>query len=329
MLPGRYALRLTKKLGYEVDVPDTRFADEGVYLHTPESPGVFAATTAGATTRLPRHPCTDMTGVPVGPGAADLANAVAAQPDLVTSKPKPVTLGGASGYYLELRIPADDEGSTCGEGLQLFSTGTTTWSWGPGLARWWILDLHGERVVVMNFCDADLQHERTCRSSRPWPSPSPSRPAADAGQWDGRRRRVDATPDLDELYAASYRRLVVQLFALCGDMADAEDAVQEAFVIAIRKRRRVMQADNPEAWVRTVAVNRLHAGWRHADRRPQVPAPGARTAGPRRGRARARRASPPPWPSSTTTSGWSWCSTTWPTSAPRRSPPSSASPRAP
>ena len=159
VLPGRYALRLDKKLGYEVDVPDKRFADEGVYLHTPEAPGVFAATTAGATTRLPRHPCTDMTGVPVGPGAAELANAVAAQPDLVTSEPKPVTLGGASGYYLELRIPADDQGSTCGEGLQLFRTGTTTWSWGPGLARWWILDLHGERVVVMNFCDQTCTRE--------------------------------------------------------------------------------------------------------------------------------------------------------------------------
>ena len=151
--PGRYALRLTRKLGYEVDVPDTRFADEGVYLHTPESPGIFLATTAGATTRLPRHPCTDMTGVPVGPTGADLANAVAAQPDLVTSKPKPVTLGGASGYYLELRIPAENDGSTCGEGLQLFRTGTTTWSWGPGLARWWVLDVHGTRVVVMNLCD--------------------------------------------------------------------------------------------------------------------------------------------------------------------------------
>ena len=90
---------------------------------------------------------------------------------------------------------------------------------------------------------------------------------------------MDTAPDLDELYTASYRRLVVQLFALCGDMADAEDAVQEAFVIAIRKRRRVMRTDNPEAWVRTVAVNRLHAGWRHAGvvrrHQPRVPGPQA------------------------------------------------------
>ncbi len=70
--------------------------------------------------------------------------------------------------------------------------------------------------------------------------------------------------DLDELYAASYRRLVVQLYALCGDVVEAEDAVQEAFVAAIRRRRQLEQVTNPEAWLRTVAVNRLRGGWRHA-----------------------------------------------------------------
>lgn len=72
------------------------------------------------------------------------------------------------------------------------------------------------------------------------------------------------TNDLHELYDASYRRLVVQLFAICGDQADAEDAVQEAFVTALRKRRELNGVDNPEAWIRTVALNRLRGGWRHA-----------------------------------------------------------------
>ena len=154
MRPGRYALRLTRKLGYEVDVPDTRFADEGVYLHTPESPGIFLATTAGATTRLPRNPCTDMTGVPVGPTAADLAKALAAQPVLVTSTPDPVTLGGAAGYYLEVLVPTNLDESACVDEVQLYRTGTTTMAWEQGyLARWWILDVHRVRVVVMNICD--------------------------------------------------------------------------------------------------------------------------------------------------------------------------------
>lgn len=70
--------------------------------------------------------------------------------------------------------------------------------------------------------------------------------------------------DLGALYAASYRRLVVQMFAICGDLADAEDAVQEAFITAIRKRRTLRSVQNPEAWIRTVALRRLHHGWRHA-----------------------------------------------------------------
>ena len=82
--------------------------------------------------------------------------------------------------------------------------------------------------------------------------------------------------DLDTLYAASYQRLVVQLYAICGDLADAEDAVQEAFVTAIRKRRELSRVGNPEAWVRTVAVNRVRSGWRHASvvRKHQVAVPG-------------------------------------------------------
>ena len=42
---------------------------------------------------------------------------------------------------------------------------------------------------------------------------------------------------LDELYSASYRRLVVQIYAMCGNLSEAEDAVQEGFVAALRKQR--------------------------------------------------------------------------------------------
>ena len=89
-----------------------------------------------------------------------------------------------------------------------------------------------------------------------------------------------ATPDLEELYDASYRRLVVQLFAVCGVLADAEDAVQEAFVTALRKRRELSRVANPEAWLRTVAFNHLRGRWRHASvvRRYQGRVPGPQRA---------------------------------------------------
>lgn len=82
--------------------------------------------------------------------------------------------------------------------------------------------------------------------------------------------------DLNELYDASYRRLVVQIYAICGDLAEAEDAVQDAFVTALRKTHQLARVANPEAWVRTVALNRVRHGWRHASvvRRYQAKVPG-------------------------------------------------------
>lgn len=67
-----------------------------------------------------------------------------------------------------------------------------------------------------------------------------------------------------EVYEVSYQRLVVQMLALCGNQADAEEAVQEAFVQALRRRREFAEVLNPEGWLRTVALNRLRNGWRHA-----------------------------------------------------------------
>jgi RNA polymerase sigma factor (sigma-70 family) len=79
------------------------------------------------------------------------------------------------------------------------------------------------------------------------------------------------------VYDASYQRLVVQLLGVCGDLAEAEDAVQEAFIKAIRQGERFAGVDNPEAWLRTVAVKHVRNRWRHLAvvRRVRVPAPGS------------------------------------------------------
>jgi RNA polymerase sigma-70 factor, ECF subfamily len=65
-----------------------------------------------------------------------------------------------------------------------------------------------------------------------------------------------------QVYEASYRRLVGQLYGVCGDLAEAEDVVQEAFARAIQHERRFRRTDNPEAWLRTVAVNLSRSRWR-------------------------------------------------------------------
>jgi RNA polymerase sigma-70 factor (ECF subfamily) len=56
-------------------------------------------------------------------------------------------------------------------------------------------------------------------------------------------------------YASSYRRLLGQLFAVTGDLAEAENALQEAYARAFVRWSRVRHYDLPEAWVRRVALN--------------------------------------------------------------------------
>jgi RNA polymerase sigma-70 factor, ECF subfamily len=65
-----------------------------------------------------------------------------------------------------------------------------------------------------------------------------------------------------QVYEASYRRLVGQLYGVCGDLGEAEEVVQEAFARAIQHERKFRRADNPEAWLRTVAVNLSRTRWR-------------------------------------------------------------------
>ena len=65
-----------------------------------------------------------------------------------------------------------------------------------------------------------------------------------------------------EIYGLSYRRLVVQLYGVTGDAAEAEDLVQEAFVRAAAAGKRFITLDNHEAWLRTVAINIYRSRWR-------------------------------------------------------------------
>ncbi|MET8229121.1 SigE family RNA polymerase sigma factor [Micromonospora sp. NPDC005298] len=70
---------------------------------------------------------------------------------------------------------------------------------------------------------------------------------------------------ISELYASCFRRLVVQLYAVTGDMNEAQEVVQEAFTRALAAPRRFTGLDNPEAWLRRVAVNVARS--RHRRRR--------------------------------------------------------------
>lgn len=90
--------------------------------------------------------------------------------------------------------------------------------------------------------------------------------------------------DLEALFSSHYPRLVRALSAVDGSSDLATDAVQAAFVQAYLKWRRISRYDDPAAWVRRVAVNRLRNEQRGRRRQlavvdrlaaaPPLPAPG-------------------------------------------------------
>lgn len=78
----------------------------------------------------------------------------------------------------------------------------------------------------------------------------------------GRTPDPDDCVSLRDVFDGSYRRLVVQLYAVTGSFDEAEDVVQEAFVRAAAAGRRFLRVDNHEAWLRTTAVNVHRSRWR-------------------------------------------------------------------
>jgi len=63
--------------------------------------------------------------------------------------------------------------------------------------------------------------------------------------------------DLAEFYVSAYPRVLRVVSAMADGVEDAEGCVQDAFVQLLPRWRRVQWYDDPEAWVRQVAVRRL------------------------------------------------------------------------
>jgi RNA polymerase sigma-70 factor, ECF subfamily len=70
--------------------------------------------------------------------------------------------------------------------------------------------------------------------------------------------------DFDAFYHATNRRLLHQMYAMTGNLADAQECVQEAYARAWQKWKHVHDADDPAAWVRTVAWRIAASRWRKA-----------------------------------------------------------------
>ncbi|MGH3742753.1 MAG: SigE family RNA polymerase sigma factor [Micromonosporaceae bacterium] len=74
----------------------------------------------------------------------------------------------------------------------------------------------------------------------------------------------------DAFYSQTRQRVVAAIFALTGDLGDAQDATQEAYARAWQRWRTVGEYGDPEAWVRTVARRVATSRWRKARNRDRA-----------------------------------------------------------
>ncbi len=63
-----------------------------------------------------------------------------------------------------------------------------------------------------------------------------------------------ANGDFADFYAANYGRTVALVTSLLGDRNEAEDVAQEAFARALNRWSRLRLYEQPEAWIRRVAL---------------------------------------------------------------------------
>ncbi|WP_280510802.1 sigma factor, partial [Nocardia farcinica] len=99
-----------------------------------------------------------------------------------------------------------------------------------------------------------------------------------------------AGPAVDAVYRAEFGRALATVARLVGDIAAAEDAVQEAFAEALRTWPARGTPANPGAWITTVARNPARDRVRRAapPRPASPPGGGGGAAPPTRPRARLR-----------------------------------------
>jgi RNA polymerase sigma-70 factor (ECF subfamily) len=74
--------------------------------------------------------------------------------------------------------------------------------------------------------------------------------------------RRGAVEDFEQFYAATQQRVIRLLCAVTGDVQEAQDYAQEAYVRAAVRWSRVRVLDSPEAWVRRVGMNLAYDGRR-------------------------------------------------------------------
>jgi hypothetical protein len=149
LAPGTYAVGLLADDGPTraiVDVPEGFFSDfGGTVIGSDDGDVAFW----GKVTQVDTDPCRGGEHVSAGTSVRDLATLLAAERNMTTSHPVPVTIGGYSGVYLKLTAPADI-GRCRGGTVTIYSAGGGGWlqlDVPRATFYQWILNVKGQRVV--------------------------------------------------------------------------------------------------------------------------------------------------------------------------------------
>jgi hypothetical protein len=151
---GRYRVPLSDTLAVDIDLPQGAAShSNGKFISSGNV--VLNIETTDQAYGVPRDPCTDQGAVAVGPTVEDLVEAIRNLPVFEVSRPEPVEVGGAQGQYFDLQVPKSYDASACSFGrVGLPKAYGDDHTVTPGyFGRWWILDVHGERVIVVPFCE--------------------------------------------------------------------------------------------------------------------------------------------------------------------------------
>jgi len=151
---GRYRVPLDDELAFDVDLPDGSHAEgDGLYLAL----GTVLLKSEIATERfgVAQDWCQGDGIVPVGPTVDELVRAIRSQPGLRVQAPQSVTIGGAPGQHLRVRIDPTLDASGCRDGqVNLPGIHGTNNNVTPAyVGDWWVLDVGGRRVVLQGMCD--------------------------------------------------------------------------------------------------------------------------------------------------------------------------------
>jgi len=156
---GSYALPLLGPVHHPVAVVNVPagYTHWGPFLNAaePQEAEDPLAISLWVVTGVFKDACIATEQIPAGESVRTLADAFLRQQVTSVTKPRPVTLAGYDGLYLEIRAPAKLDYSLCNDAELNFWESTPTgerWTRMPGMRdRLWILDVHHQPMVLAMF----------------------------------------------------------------------------------------------------------------------------------------------------------------------------------